>query len=73
MRFEPDEHSIRCYQIPGECTKNGQPIIGGVDIDASDYQFASQLYLKPHHLQQHAEEALNLLTLDTAVIDFANG
>ena len=68
-----DEHSIMCYQIPGECTKDGQPIIGGLDIDASDYAFAAQLYPKPHHIVHHAEETLSALTQDTAVIDIANG
>jgi hypothetical protein len=40
----PDEHSIMCYQIPGSLTKDGQPIIGGVDIDDTDYAFAATAY-----------------------------
>jgi len=68
-----DPKSIMCYQIPSECTKDGQPIIGGLDIDASDYIFAAQLYPKPHHIAHHAEETLSALTQDTAVIDIANG
>jgi len=28
-------NSIMCYQIPGELTKDGNPIIGGKDIDTS--------------------------------------
>jgi hypothetical protein len=36
-----------CYQIPGEITRNGKPIVGGLDIDKSDYAFASQIYPKP--------------------------
>lgn len=41
-----DPKSIMCYQIPGELTKNGQPIIGGLDIDASDYAFSATIYPK---------------------------
>ena len=39
-----DENSIMCYQIPGTITKNGQPILGGSDIDASDYSFIASIY-----------------------------
>lgn len=42
-----DPYSIMCYQIPGEITKDGKPIIGGTDIDASDYAFAAKLYPNP--------------------------
>jgi hypothetical protein len=41
-----DPKSIMCYQIPGEITKDGKPIIGGDDIDASDYAFAGKIYHK---------------------------
>lgn len=41
-----DPKSIMCYQIPGEITKDGKPIVGGLDIDESDYVFAGQLYPK---------------------------
>lgn len=40
----PDQHSIMCYQIPGSITKNGKPIIGGLDIDQSDFKFAASIY-----------------------------
>lgn len=40
----PDPHSIMCYQLPGSITKNGQPILGGSDIDATDHAFAAQMY-----------------------------
>jgi hypothetical protein len=33
-----------CYQIPGSLTKSGQPIVGGTDIVASDYDFVSRIY-----------------------------
>jgi hypothetical protein len=39
-----DPNSIMCYQIPGTITKNGKPIPGGLDIDASDYEFAGTIY-----------------------------
>ena len=42
-----DPKSIMCYQIPGEITKDGKPIVGGLDIDKSDYTFAGQIYPKP--------------------------
>jgi hypothetical protein len=42
-----DPHSIMCYQIPGSITKNGQPIVGGLDIDKMDYKFAALIYAKP--------------------------
>lgn len=41
-----DAHSIMCYQIPGEITISGKPIVGGVDIDAKDYTFAGLIYPK---------------------------
>jgi hypothetical protein len=40
----PDPKSIMCYQIPGALTKTGQPIVGGLDIDPTDYAFAGQIY-----------------------------
>jgi hypothetical protein len=41
-----DAKSIMCYQLPGEITLNGKPIIGGIDIDAKDYSFAGLIYPK---------------------------
>ena len=41
-----DERSIMCYQIPGSITKSGQPILGGLDIDAQDFAFAASIYPK---------------------------
>jgi len=41
-----DPNSIMCYQIPGEVTKDGKPIIGGKDIDPTDYGFAATIYPK---------------------------
>ncbi len=39
-----DVTSIMCYQLPGTITVDGQPIPGGLDIDASDYALAAKLY-----------------------------
>jgi hypothetical protein len=41
-----DPKSIMCYQIPGTITRDGQPIVGGRDIDKSDYRFAARIYPK---------------------------
>jgi hypothetical protein len=39
-----DATSIMCYQLPGECTRSGKPIPGGLDIDATDGAFAARIY-----------------------------
>lgn len=41
-----DQSSIMCYQIPGQLTKTGKPILGGLDIDQSDYAFMAKVYPK---------------------------
>jgi len=41
-----DPKSIMCYQIPGSITKDGKPILGGLDIDDQDYAFSAQIYPK---------------------------
>jgi hypothetical protein len=41
-----DPNSIMCYQIPGNLTKDGNPIPGGEDIDADDFAFAASVYPK---------------------------
>src|SRR4051794_169621 len=41
-----DPKSIMCYQIPGELTKDGKPIVGGKDIDRSDAKFVGTIYPK---------------------------
>jgi hypothetical protein len=43
---QADPKSIMCYQIPGTITQSGKPIIGGLDIDKSDYEFMSKIYPK---------------------------
>ncbi|MEO3787598.1 M12 family metallopeptidase [Actinocorallia sp. B10E7] len=41
-----DQTSIMCYQLPGSITKDGQPILGGTDINTNDYLFAGSIYPK---------------------------
>ena len=43
----PDQSSIMSYQIPGECTKSGRPILGGKKISPADYEFVAREYPKP--------------------------
>jgi hypothetical protein len=40
----PDQDSIMCYQLPGQITVDGLPIRGGLDINASDADFAALIY-----------------------------
>jgi hypothetical protein len=42
----PDPRSIMCYDISGECTRSGKPIVGGKVIDAEDFAFAGRVYPK---------------------------
>jgi hypothetical protein len=41
-----DTNSIMCYQLPGAVTKDGNPILGGLDIDELDYAFMAKIYPK---------------------------
>jgi hypothetical protein len=41
-----DPNSIMCYQLPGAIMKDGKPIVGGLDIDESDFKFAATIYPK---------------------------
>jgi hypothetical protein len=46
MSTPVDQTSIMCYQLPGLITFSGEPILGGTDIDDSDYEFAGKVYPK---------------------------
>ena len=46
MRTPADQDSIMCYQLPGSITRNGEPIRGGFDINATDAAFCGRLYPK---------------------------
>lgn len=47
MSTPADQTSIMCYQLPGSITRDGKPIVGGLDIDPTDYAFAGKIYPKP--------------------------
>jgi hypothetical protein len=47
MGTAPDQTSIMCYQLPGEITRDGEPILGGTDINQTDYDFVASIYPKP--------------------------
>jgi hypothetical protein len=46
MATPADETSSMAYQLPGSICKDGKPIIGGTDINESDYAFAARVYPK---------------------------
>jgi hypothetical protein len=46
MGTPTDQTSIMCYQLPGSITRNGKPILGGLDINASDLAFMGKIYPK---------------------------
>jgi Astacin (Peptidase family M12A) len=52
MSTPADQTSIMCYQLPGSITRDGKPIVGGLDIDKTDYTFAGKIY--PKHAQVSA-------------------
>jgi hypothetical protein len=49
MSTPPDQTSIMCYQLPASITRDGKPILGGVDINQTDYGFAGKIYPKTGH------------------------
>lgn len=60
---KPDPYSIMCYQVPGEITIDGKPIIGGLDIDKDDQEFAARIYPKPRTGSSDADaETVNVET-----------
>jgi hypothetical protein len=46
MATPADQTSIMCYQLPGSITRDGKPILGGMDINATDYAFIGKIYPK---------------------------
>ena len=46
MGTPEDQTSIMCYQLPASITKDGKPIIGGTDINPTDFAFAGRIYPK---------------------------
>lgn len=44
-----DQTSIMCYQIDGALTIDGKPILGGLDINELDHNFAAAVYPRRQH------------------------
>jgi hypothetical protein len=59
-----DPNSIMCYQIPGSITKDGRPIVGGLDIDQSDFDFVAKIYPKATSAPRVALSAQELGLID---------
>lgn len=55
-----DQTSIMCYQLPGSITSDGTAIVGGLDINQTDYSFVGQIYPKPRTLSDFQGEANTL-------------
>jgi hypothetical protein len=53
---DDDQTSIMCYQLPGIITKDGKPIVGGTDINETDYAFIGKIYPKPRLVAAEQEE-----------------
>jgi hypothetical protein len=58
MGTPADQTSIMCYQLPGSITRDGRPIIGGLDINQTDYDFVGRIYPRPGpgHLIEQEED-----------------
>jgi hypothetical protein len=67
---EADVASIMCYQLPGEITKDGEPIPGGLDINQSDFRFCHQLYPPRAGAQENGDILSNGAVHDLATEDW---
>ena len=68
MSTPVDQTSIMCYQLPGLITKDGKPILGGTDINQTDYAFAGKIYPKPgHRAAVHEEDWAEAEDVEVAV------
>src|SRR5215204_3290701 len=58
MSTPADQTSIMCYQLPGSITRDRRPILGGMDINQTDYAFAGRVYPKPSQdlIPEHEED-----------------
>lgn len=59
-----DEDSVMCYQLPGQITRDGQPIRGGLDINDSDARFMNQMYPGPSTPMPPPPPPVTVLTID---------
>jgi hypothetical protein len=62
MGTPADQTSIMCYQLPASITRDGRPILGGLDINSTDLAFAGRIYPKAGRdlgpeFQQEPEQA----------------
>jgi hypothetical protein len=51
MRTPADQTSIMCYQLPGSIMTDGRPILGGSDINKTDFAFNGRIYPKASQAQ----------------------
>lgn len=58
MGTPADQTSIMCYQLPGSITYDGRPILGGVEINQTDFEFVGLIYPKAAYdlVPEHEEE-----------------
>jgi hypothetical protein len=58
MGTPADQTSIMCYQLPGSITRDGKPILGGVEINQTDFEFVGLIYPKAAHdlMPEYEEE-----------------
>jgi len=61
-----DQTSIMCYQLPGSITRDGRPIVGGLDINTTDYAFMGRIYPTSTSGQAHTPAALGADDWDAA-------
>lgn len=57
MGTPADQTSIMCYMLPRSITKDGKPILGGIDINATDRAFAQGIYPLSQPCQASTREA----------------
>lgn len=56
-----DQESVMCYTLPGECTVDGRPIIGGKAIDSIDENFIARIYPKDGVVQPPTGSATEII------------
>ena len=62
-----DQTSIMCYQLPASITRDGKPILGGADINGTDYAFVGKIYPKTGHAMSYEHEESWAESEDVAV------
>jgi hypothetical protein len=50
--------------LPGSITKDGRPITGGTDINATDYAFAARIYPRPSHAEEEVRPTGRMVDSD---------